>query len=813
MSKRFQRPPLPRSVPPMSAASSKVKGDLQKAVALHQRGQLIEAEQIYRNILKVAPSSFDATHLLGVVLLQRRQLVEGEQLIARALKINPNDPSALNNRGNALRDLRRFDEALASYDKAIALKPDYADVFYNRGNALRDLMRIEDALASYDKAIALRPGYADAFYNRGVALQQLKRFDEALASYDKAIALRPDYAEAFNNRGVAVQELKRFDEALVSYDKAIALKPGYADALNNRGVALGALKRFDEALASYDQAIALKPDYADAFNNRGNALRDLMRTEDALASYDKAIALRPGYAEAFNNRGVALQELKRLDEALKSYEEVLAIKPDHKYAFSGLAVCALQICDWTRTGKFVDEIKAHVANRKSIISPFTLLGYSNDAVLQLKCAQSYIADKISAPRQPLCNGTIWRRHDKIRIAYLSADFRQHAVAYLMSELFAIHDRSRFDVLGVSFGPDDKSDMRSRLMKSFDIFHDARFESDDDVAKLLHRLHVDIAVDLMGHTRDSRPGILSYRPAPIQVSYLGFPGTTGADFIDYVIADKVVLPFDQQPHYTEKIVHLPDCYQANDSQRKITEHNPTRVAGGLPERGFVYCCFNNSYKITATLFQVWMGLLKAIDGSILWLRWDYDGVEKNLRREAERHGIDPARLVFASRVPLIEDHLARYRLADLFLDTLPYNAHTTATDALWAGLPVLTCRGASFAGRVAASLLNAVGLPELVASDLEEYQALALKLARDTSLLASIKAKLTRNRDTYPLFNSKRFTYHLEAAYTTMWEIWQRGEGPRSFSVGPEPDTEDETAEVHPGEPGPKTLEKANKNLQ
>ena len=865
MSKRFKKPSIPRPVLSPSPATSKIHAQLKNAVALHQRGQLIEAEQIYRNILKVAPRDFDATHLLGVVLLQRRQLLEGEQLIARALKINANDPSALNNRGNALRELMRIEDALANYDKAIALKPGYAEAFYNRGNALRDFMRIEDALASYDKAIALKPDYAEAFYNRGIALGALKRFDEALVSYDKAIALKPDYSEAFSNRGVTLQELKRFDEAMASYDKAIALKPDYAEALNNRGVALQKLKRFDEALASYDKAIALKPDYADAFNNRGNALRDFMRLEDALASYDKAIALKPNYAEAFNNQGVVLQQLKRFDEALascekaialkpdyadafnnrgvalgtlkrfdealascdkaialkpdyadafnnqgfvlqqlkrfdealKSYEKALAIKPDHKYAFSGLADCALRICDWTRTAKLADEVKAHVAKRKSAVSPFMLLGYSSDAALQLKCAQGFIADKISTPPRPLWNQTIWRQH-KVRIAYLSADFHRHATAYLMAELFELHDRSRIEVLGISFGPDDKSDLRSRLIKSFDQFHDVRFKSDREVAKLLNELQVDIAVDLKGYTENSRPGILAHRPAPIQVNYLGYPGTMGAEFVDYVIADKIVLPFDQQPYYTERIVHLPDCYQVNDSQRKIAGNRPTRHEAGLPERGFVFCCFNNNYKITASVFEVWMRLLQAIDGSVLWLLRDNNSAETNLRKEAAARGIDPARLVFASRMQL-EDHLIRHRLADLFLDTLPINAHTTASDALWAGLPLLTCCGESFAGRVAASLLNAVGLPELVASDLEDYQALALKLARDASWLASIKVKLTHNRDTYPLFNSKRFTRHLEAAYTRMWELWQRGESPQSFSVAPNPDTENEMAGVFPGE--------------
>jgi len=367
------------------------------------------------------------------------------------------------------------------------------------------------------------------------------------------------------------------------------------------------------------------------------------------------------------------------------------------------------------------------------------------------------------------------------IAYLSADFHRHATAYLMAELFERHDRSRFEVIGVSFGVDDKSDMRRRLVAAFDQFYDVRRKRDEEVAKLLHDLQVDIAIDLKGYTQDSRPGILAYRPTPIQASYLGFPGTMGAEFIDYIIADETVVPFDHQPFYAEKIVHLPDCYQVNDTKRNIAERTPTRQEAGLPERGCVFCCFNNNWKITPEVFSVWIRLLHAVEGSVLWLFRDNESAERNLRKEAQARGIDPARLVFAGRLPL-EDHLARHRLADLFLDTLPCNAHTTASDALWVGLPVLTCMGNAFAGRVAASLLKAIGLPELVTHSIEDYEALALRLAKDPSLLEGYRNRLATNRLTHPLFDTDRFRHHIEAAYLQMWEIWQRGEQPRSFAV-------------------------------
>jgi predicted O-linked N-acetylglucosamine transferase (SPINDLY family) len=672
--------------------------------------------------------------------------------------------------------LKRLDEALVSYAKAIALKSDYAEAFNNRGNALHELKRFDEALASYDNAIALKRDLVEAYCNRGNALLQLKRLDEAVASYDKAITLKPDYAEAFYNRGNVLRDLRCPEEALASCDKAIALKPDYAEAFNNRGNALHELKRLDEARASYSQAIALKPDYAEAFNNRGNALHELKRFHEALANFDRATALKSDYAEAFNNRGNVLRDLKRLDEALASYDRALLLKPDLAQAFSGIADCVNKLCDWRRMKNIADDVIAHVSEKRSIISPFVLLGYNGDLALQLQCARNFVEQQDPLPPRPLWTGETWR-HDKLRAAYLSADFHRHATAYLMAELFERHDRSRFEIIGVSFGVDDKSETRKRLVAAFDQFYDVRGKSDEEVAKLLHDLQVDIAIDLKGYTEDARPGILAFRPAPIQASYLGFPGTMGVEFIDYIIADKTVAPFEHQPFYMEKIVHLPDCYQVNDTKRKIAERTPTRQQAELPQQGFVFCCFNNNWKITPDVFGVWMRLLHAVEGSVLWLLGDNESTERNLRMEAQARGIDPVRIVFASRLPL-DEHLARHRVADLFLDTLPYNAHTTASDALWAGLPVLTREGTAFAGRVAASLLHAIGLPELVTHSIEDYEALALRLARDPSLLQGYRNRLATNRLTHPLFDTERFRRHIEAAYLEMWEIWQRGEQPQ-----------------------------------
>jgi protein O-GlcNAc transferase len=747
---------------------------------LRDLGRFEDALASFDKALAIKPDFAEALHNRGVALKDLKRFEDALASYDKALTIKPEFAAALHNRGVALQDLKRHEDALTSYDKALAIKPDYAEALYGRGNTLRDLGRLEDALASYDKALAIKPDDAAALNNRGIVLRDLGRYEDALASYHKVLAIKPDYAAALNNRGVALRDLRRFEDALASYDKAKAIKPDFAEALNNRGAALQDLRRFEEALESYDKALAIKPAFAEALNNRGNALRELNRFEDALASYDKALAIKPHDAETLNSRGNTLRDLGRFEDALASFEKALVIKPDHLYSFSGLAKSALNICDWTRTTKLAREMRAHVVEGKCIVRPFTLLEYCDDASIQMKCARSYIQDRMPALPKPLWRDATWR-NDRIKIAYLSADFREHAVARLIAELFERHDRSHFEVIGVSFGPDDRSELRTRIIKAVDQFHDVRRVPDYDVAQMLSRMQTDIVVDLMGYTKYCRPEILSYRPAPIAAAYLGYPGTMAAGFIDYIIADKIVVPFKQQPFYTEKIAYLPDSYQVNDSQRRVATETPRRETTGLPERGFVFCCFNNSQKINPPVFEVWMRLLSRVDGSVLWLLSANEAACDRLRSEAAQRGIDPARIVFAERKPLAE-HLARHRLADLFLDTLPYNAHTTASDALWAGLLVLTCCGRSFAGRVATSLLYAVGLPELVTANLEEYEALAVRLATDPSLLAGFKQRLERNRLKCPLFDTNRFRRHIEVAYKRMWEIWQRGESPRSFSV-------------------------------
>jgi predicted O-linked N-acetylglucosamine transferase (SPINDLY family) len=728
-------------------AAVALQAKFNQGIFLHQQGKLVEAERIYREILQQEPNHFAALHLLGVVALNTRRIQFGIELITKAIKLSPNVAGAHSNLGFALIALKRFEEALASYDKAIALKPDFAE----------------------------------AYYDRAIALYDLKRHEEALVSYEKAIELKPDLAEAHNNRGNALGALKRPEEALESYDKAIALKSDYVEALNNRGVALTHLKRFEEALDSYNNAIALKPNYAEAYSNRGAALIQLNCVEDALASCDKAISLEPNNAEAHNNRGNALTHLKRFEDAIASYEKAIALKPDFEFLYGSWLHTKMMVCDWINLENEVNQLVEKLQHAEKVSAPFPLLAITNSLELQRRAAENWTACNC-----PLNNAlptiSTRSRREKIRIGYFSADFREHPVAILTAELFERHDRSQFEVTAFSFGSNTKDEMRRRLEATFDNFIDIRSHSDRDVALLARKLEIDIAVDLMGHTRDSRAGIFSMRAAPVQVNYLGYAGTMGATYMDYLIADPTVIFAPHRQYYTEKIAYLPNTYIPNDSRRLISDRAFNRAEFGLPQSQFVFCCFNNSYKLNPGIFDCWMKILRKVEGSILWLSENNAIAAANLQMEADIRDINPRRLVFATRMPILSEHLARHRLADLFLDTLPCNAHTTTIDALWAGLPVVTRIGETFAGRVAASLLTAIGLTELITSTPQAYEDLAVELATNPEKLESIKQKLTSNRLTTPLFDTQLFTRHIETAYKAMYERHHAGVSPDHIYV-------------------------------
>ena len=748
------------------------------AIALFRLERLEESVAQFDKLLLLAPNHIAAINERGSVLAEMKKYDDALVSFEKALTFQPQYAEAHLNKGNVLGALKRYDDALAAYDKALALKPGLAAAWAGRGNVLRELKRYDEALGVYDKALTLKPDLADAWLGRGNVFFDLKRYDDAFAAYDRALTLKPDLAKAWLGRGNVLVELKRYDEAFAAYDRALTLKPDLAAAWLGRGNVFFDLKRYDETFAAYDRALALEPDLAAAWLGRGNVLSDLKRYDDAFAAYDRALTLEPDLAEAWFGRGNVSFDLKRYDDAFAGYEKALSLKPDLKYAEGIRLHAKLMLCDWTSVDAEILHLLSAIRERRLACPPFGILSIPSSPADQLLCARSYILD--NPVFKPIWRDEVYS-HDRIRVAYLSADFHEHAVAYQTIGLFEHHDKSRFETTAISFGSGQHSPMRHRIKGAFEHFLDVQDKSDQEIAELICRLEIDIAVDLMGLTKDSRLNVLGRRPAPIQVNYLGYLGTMGAEFIDYVIADKIALPFAQQPFYSEKIIHLPDCFLATDDRLEVARWTPSREEVGLPPDGFVFCSFNNSYKIGRPMFELWMRLLRAVEGSVLWLLESNAEMVFNLRREAQRCGVDHGRIIFAPRMALSE-HLARQRLADLFLDTIPYNAGATAAAALWSGVPMLTVIGETLVGRMATSMLRAVGMPELVTYNLEGYQSLAVKLAGDPALLSATRRKLQENLRLTPLFDTDRFRRHIEQAYMTMVDIWRRGERPRSFGV-------------------------------
>ena len=602
-----------------------------------------------------------------------------------------------------------------------------------------------------------------------LSLQTGRRWPRACQTLlSKTVAISPVFAPAHANLGNGLRELRRFDEALESYDRAIALQPDFAEAWGNRGNALVELRRPRDALESYDRAIALKPGFAEAHSNRARALMDLTRAEEALAACDRAIALNPALAGAWGNRGTVLNLLKRHDEAAEAYRRLLAINPHYPFMKGLYLYQKMYCCDWKGIDGLIAEIGGDITAGRTAAEPFGWQGVATSPQSQQRCAEQFNRKRFPAGIDHFPRSF---HHDKIRVGYVSGEFREHATALLMAGVLESHDRKHFEKVAFHNGGDDQRPNPQSRIEGWRSHRIVPIRDASDTRAARHfgagLPEIDILVNLNGYFGGDRTLLFARRPAPVQVSYLGFPGTLGAEYFDYIIADHHVIPEDHREFYIEKIAYLPDSYQANDRRKEIAPRIFTRAECGLPERGFVFCCFNNNYKILPAVFSAWMRILAKAEGSVLWLLEDNEIAAANLKKEAAARGINPTRLVFAKRLPLAE-HLARHRCADLFLDTLPYNAHTTASDALWAGLPVLTSLGTTFAGRVAASLLHAIALPELITASLPDYEQLAVALVSNPGKLAGIKQKLADNRLTTPLFDTTRFTRHIEAAFSTIY---------------------------------------------
>jgi protein O-GlcNAc transferase len=716
---------------------------LNKAVALHTQGQVAQAMAIYTEIIRGDPAQPDALHLLGVALIQSQQQQRGAEFIARSLSINPAQPVASANLGNTLLSTGHF----------------------------------ETALASFDRSIELHAEYAPAHNGRGSALAALNRHGEAVASFDRALGLQPDFPEALANRAAALQSMSRFAEALADCDRAIAILPRSVQARFIRCSAFLGLERQSDALTELNTLIELSPECVDAVLLRGHVLRRLGRNAAAAADFRQVLEFRPDSSEALLFLGTLEMSQRRFDEAAAAFKRLLEVAPDHHFVRGALLHSQLNIYEWGDYAPAVERILAELDAGGTPEQPFSFLAVSDAPERQLQCAQRL------HQKMPLAGRPRPARfaHTRIRLAYISGDFVEHPVAFLLAGMFEAHDRDRFEVTAISLRQDDRSPTARRLSLAFDRFIDASDRSDADIVALIQDLEIDIAVDLMGYTAQDRPQILRSRPAPLQISYIGFPATMGSDHIDYIVADRFAIPAECEAFFTEHIAFLPDCFQANDARRPPGDATVSRSAMGLPESGFVWCSFHTSYKINPPLFDVWARLLNAVPGSVLWLVSATATAEENLRREAVRRGVDPQRIRFA-KIAQYPRHLARLRLADLCLDTWPFNGGATTSDALWMGVPVITRAGRSFASRMSGSLLNTVGLPELVTHSFADYERVAIRLASCPEELQAVRTRLGVARAQSPLFDTGRFVRHLESAYAMMWSRHLRGEPPASFAV-------------------------------
>lgn len=782
---------------------------IQAAITRHQAGQLIEAEEICCQILRSESNNADALDLLGVIAQQTKRYGAAAKLIEWAVLAQPSNARFMNHLGDAYCALGRIDEAEARYREAVALCGGYAEAHNNLGKLLLKAGRLNDAVDAFRQVLALQPDCADAYYNLGIALQdlgcpgraedayrralslnphhanacnnlgnvllKLGRRKEAEESYRRAIALKHDFAAAHNNLGT-VLSAERLKEAEESYRRALAANPQYVEALSNLGSVLRAIGRLKEGETLFREALALNHDYPEAHNNLGNLFRDSGRLKDAEECYRRAIALKPYYAEAYNNLGNALLDLGRTSEAQRCYERALAINPRYMEARGLRAYVSQQLCDWTHIVEEARTLRNLVTTSKwGTVQPFGFLALPDvTAGEQLACARQFaermlgpfLADTSAQPKYLRSSG-------KLRLGYLSADYCEHATSYLLAEIIELHDRGRFDVSGYSYGPDDNGPMRKRMQAAFDKFIDIRDLSYAAAARQLVDDDIDILIDLKGYTKNNRIQIAALRPGRVQVSWLGYPGTVGHPRLaDYIIGDSITTPLQHGEYYSEALAIMPNCYQPNDRQRAVGER-PSRTEAGLPEKGFIFCSFSQTYKITPPAFGLWCRLLQMVPDSILWLLESNPAAQESLRKGALARGVAASRLYFAPKAKL-EEHLGRLQLADLALDTYPYTSHTTASDALWAGVPLITRIGPTFVSRVAASVLHAARIPELITEDWDSYYRLALDLATNGGRLRALKAKLTLNRSTCPLFDSERFTFDLESLYEAMWSNYLSG---------------------------------------
>jgi len=757
--------------------------------AFKEQGELNKAISCFKKALEIKPEYAEAFNNMGNVFKSQGELNKAISCYHRALNIKPEYAEVFNNMGNALKGQGDLNEAISCFKKALEIKPEYAEAFNNMGAVFQNQGELSKAMTCCQKALEIKPEYAEAFNNMGTVYQGKGALRKAITCYKKALEFKPEYAEAFNNMGAVYQGQGELRKAITCYKKALEFKPEYAEAFNNMGAVYQGQGELRKAITCYKKALEFKPEYAEAFNNMGTVFQAQGELSNAFSCYRKALKIKQEYAEVYYNLGITLIEQGELLEAIFYYQRALDIKPDYAEAYSGLFYQLQQTCAWQKlegmTAKLDDFTNAALEKGdRAPENPFASLAINTDPSCNYAVAKSWSLDidkamsglKIHFPFDGRKSGKT-----KITIGYLSNDFRNHAMAHLTLSLYGLHNRDEFKIFCYSYGEDDSSYYRIRIRQDCDKFVDIRNLGHADAARTIYEDQVDILVDLKGYLRRGRLEISALRPAPIQVRYLGLAGTTGAHFFDYIITDRIVTPEEHSQYYTENFVYMPHCYQINDHTQRISDKDWNKSDFKLTDGNFIFCSFNQGYKIEPVMFNAWMDILRQVPESVLWLQRESEITENNLRLEAERRGVKPARLIFSEKL-LKDEHLGRLRLADLALDTRIVNGAITTSDALWAGAPVITLQGSHFASRMSSSILIAIGLPELITHTLEEYVSLAVDIAHNPDKLQMIRRKIMKNRLEGPLFDTPGFARNLEKAYKEMWEIFIAGQRPGQIEI-------------------------------
>lgn len=747
-------------------------------------GQAREAIDALRLALEVEPQYAEARLNLAVILKLQGELAEALTECRRVVDRDPNSAAANAELGNILKDLGQHADAITSYRRALAFNPGSIPAQSNLALCLFETRQVAEVVEICRKILLQNPSHTISRKLQIRALAALGRMPETQRAIDELasdaaerIQLLSDAAIGLHNAGHSLEGVTMLRDALRRTPDAVDLHLMLGTILNDTG-------RLDEAFDALKQGLDRDPSRASGYITLGYVLLGQGAMDGSIQALQHACTLEPELTAAHYALGAVLRVTSRFDEARAALERAIACDPRAIDARLALTNVRRSMCDWDGLDAEEDECIAEIRASGRPVTPFLLLGMNVTNDDMRACGERYTRDLTTKAPCSILNLPYQiqvKASEKIKIGYLSSDYGHHATSILIAEVLEMHDRDKFEIIGYCHSPEDGSPLRSRVSAAFDKFVPVHNLDHYTAAGRIRADGVEILVDLKGYTRGARQEILALRPAPVQVSYLGYPGTTGASYLDYVLADAIVAPMAHQPDYSEKIVHLGTCYQPNDRQRKIDPHPVTRADCGLPEEGFVFCSFNNTFKLNRTFFAIWMELLKQVPGSVLWLLQKTPEVRANLKREAFAHGVDPNRIVFADQMPN-DRHLARHAAADLFLDSLPCTAHTTASDALWAGLPLLTCLGSTFAGRVAASVLDAVGLPELIAPSVSDYAKTALRLAQNPDEIGALRAKLSANRTTSPLFDTPNYVRALEQSYTHMSQRYRSGRPPESFAL-------------------------------